>query len=313
MRQTYQILIVAGLILLISMGLLISNLLLDIEKIPPGLLVTDNADIQTDNSQEKPVVLIGVISRYAPYLIYEGYQPIMDYLTDNSEYTYTLRLSSSYQDAADKLINGEVAASFFGTKIYLDMSDRAAIEPILAPVSSDGTPFIQSILITSSSSSIMSLDDISGKSIALPSQLSFSGQWGMIHLIKENYLDTSSLGKMQHFAHHQTVVYKVLKNEYDIGVVKDRVAEEYADKGIRILSESPPFPSSPIVTMKSTDDPAITVMKDLLLRLNPENEEDRMILDSWDPEFAYGFTEVSADLYAGVKKSLQDSLGRIFK
>lgn len=313
MKQTYQLLIAAGLILLVSLGLLFSRILLNIEYIPPE--VSEQVDsTAVDRHEGKPTVLIGVISRYAPYLIYEGYQPIMDYLTENSDYIYSLRLSSSYQDAADKLINGEVAASFFGTKIYLEMVDRADIEPILAPLGPAGTPFIHSMLITSNTSPVHTAHDLVGRSIALPSELSFSGQWGMIHLMRSNGLKIDSFLKIQHFSHHQTVVYKVLKHEYDVGVVKDRVAEEFANQGIRVLAVSPPFPSSPIVALhQRASSPEILKMKELLLKLDPSNETDRTLIRQWDPEFAYGFTEVSRDLYVNVKSSIEDSLREIFK
>ena len=306
-KRTYLFLILAGLILLLSTGLLFTNLLLDIERVPPGSLGMEESIFPVDSSKQKPVVHIGVISRYAPYLIYEGYQPIMDYLTDNSEYTYSLRLSSSYQDAADKLLNGDVAASFFGTQIYLDMAESADIVPILAPLSEDGTPFVHSVLITGEDSPIRTIRDLAGKSLALPSQRSFSGQWGMVYLIKSNRLASAELGKVQHFAYHQTVIYKVLRGEYDAGVVKDRVADEFLDKGIRIIASSPPFPSAPIVTRRGTHDPAVVKMKDLLLRLNPADQHDKEILASWDPEFAYGFAEITAEMYSQAQVLLEDS------
>ena len=46
-----------------------------------------------EKSKDKPVIYFGVISRYPPRKIYEGYQPIMDYLTHHSEYLFKLKLN----------------------------------------------------------------------------------------------------------------------------------------------------------------------------------------------------------------------------
>ena len=307
MRKTYIFLIVTGLVLFVSAGLLFVNYLLNIERIPAGMLEWAVVDSTAHDTREKPMVRIGVISRYAPYLLYEGYQPVMDYLTENSGYTYSLRLSSSYQDAVNKLRDGEVAASFFGTKIYLDAAQSMDIKPVLAPLSNDGTPFIHAVVIVRSTSEYHSLADLKKYTLALPSRYSYSAQWWTTHLGGNQQKPQT----VQYFAHHQTVIYKVLKGEYDVGVVKNRVAEEFREKGIRVIAESPSYPSAPLVVLRDSDNPAVESMRDLLLKLDPERPEDSEILSTWDPEFANGFTAVTSELYRGLDYDVRSSSAEV--
>jgi len=258
----------------------------------------------------KPLLTIGVVSRYPPPVIYHGYQPIMDYLTERTAYRFELRTASSYQDAVDQLNRGDVAAAFLGTYIYIRAHQQYGVQAILKPLNENGEPVSRSVLITRTDSPIREVKDLRGKRVALPSQDSFSGNWLPLAEFPRAGFAGGDLPSVRHFAHHQSVIYQVLKGSFDAGVVKERVAREYGDRNIRIVSSSAPIPGSPLVTARDCDTAVIRSLQRALLAIDVRTPGDRERVRQWDPEFRYGFAVATDGDYDGVRALLRAQNGK---
>lgn len=253
----------------------------------------------------KPVVRFGVISRYPPTLIYQGYQPLMNYLTENTPYRFVLKLSSSYQQTVEQLARGEVAAAFLGSYIYVLTREKYGLQAILKPLNENFEPYFHSVLITRSDSPIYGIQDLKGMRLALPSRQSFSGNWLFQGELQRHGLSPDDLKSVRHFSHHHTVIYQVLKGNFDAGVVKDRVAREYLNRGIRICAFSQPIPSSPIVISRKSDPRVVEEIRRALLKIDVHQEKYRQLVSYWDREFAYGFVEAADSDYDTILSLLQ--------
>jgi phosphonate transport system substrate-binding protein len=247
--------------------------------------------------QGREVVRIGVISRFAPNIIYQGYQPILDYLNQNGSYIYELRLSTSYQDAVDRLVSGEVAASFLGAWLTSELDPSGHLEPLLAPLNAEGASEFHAVLVTGPSSGIGGVAELAGRRVALPSARSWSGNWlansGLAHV----GLDTADLAEIHHFDHHQTVVWQVLRGNFDAGVVKESVAARYRSEGLVSLERSGPIPGPPLVGNRLAAPAALAEITDLLLAIDAKHPQDKALLDTWTSEFSHGFVKISMDHY----------------
>ena len=67
---------------------------------------------------DKQIRYFGVISRYTPREIFAGYQPIMDFLTENTPYQFELLLNNSYEGTAEQLGKGEIVIASLGSLVY---------------------------------------------------------------------------------------------------------------------------------------------------------------------------------------------------
>lgn len=269
----------------------------------PGLASGDSLRLK------KPVLSIGVVSRYPPPVIFQVYQPIMDYLTAHTGYSFELRPASSYQEAVDDLVRGDVVAAFLGTYIYVRVHQEYGIRAILKPLNEDGKPLSRSVLITTTESPIRTLQDLRGKSIALPSAESFSGNWLPLAEFPKTTFMPDGLPTIKHFAHHQSVVYQVLKGNFDAGVVRERVARQFSDRNIRIVLFSAPFPGAPLVVRKDCDSAIVGSLQSALLAIDVRREADRELVRQWDQEFQYGFTVATDTDYDGVRALFRERKG----
>jgi phosphonate transport system substrate-binding protein len=264
----------------------------------------------TVTGSDKPVVYFGVISRYPPTLIYQGYQPLMDYLTEQTPYRFELKLSSSYQQTVEQLASGEVAAAFLGSYIYVLTRRRYGLQAILKPLNENFEPYFHSVLITRTDSPIYRVPDLKHKKLALPSRQSFSGNWLLRFELSRFGLTPADLDSIHYFSHHHTVIYQVLKGNFDAGVVKDRVAREYLNRGIRICAYSSPVPGSPIVISRKSPPRVVAAIRQALLKVDVHQEPYRQLVSRWDREFAYGFVEASDSDYDSILQIIGSDKGR---
>lgn len=244
-------------------------------------------------SNEHPVVRVGVVSRFAPNIIYRLYQPIMDYLNSQSERHHELALSESYQDAARSLRLGEVQASFLGAWMCHQLSADSGLIPVAMPVNAEGVSRFNVVLITAQDSQIHSLADLKGRRVAVPSDQAFSGNWLQNGGLENAGIGVADLDSIQHFQHHETVIWQVLRGNFDAGVVKENLAQRYQARGLRTVALSPSIPGPPLVICSKDESEGVQEIIRLLLALDRNNPQDRAVMESWTPEFAFGFIPVN--------------------
>lgn len=252
------------------------------------------------------VVHFGVIPRYNPIIMYRSYQPMMDYLTKNTAYQFELKLSRDYQQAVEFLGNGTTQFASLGDVTFVEAQTQFGAVPILKPINRDGLPFYRSIIIVADNSPIKNIEDLHGRSFAFGDPHSTSG-----NLIPRTYLQRQgiSLSKMKSFVHlesHDAVAKAVLKGNVDAGAVKDVVARRYQQHGLRFLGQSQPIPAVPIVTRKDTPRELVDAVKEVLLNIDPTDQQTQQTLQAWDPEFSHGFVPAELDDYREIFKLMKN-------
>ncbi|MDP6456440.1 MAG: PhnD/SsuA/transferrin family substrate-binding protein [Candidatus Marinimicrobia bacterium] len=238
---------------------------------------------------DKPVQYFGVVSRYTPREIYLGYQPIMDYLSEKTPYLFELKLSTSYAGTAEQLGSGEICAASLGSLIYVTSQKEYGLNVLLRPLNAKGKDYFHIVFVTRSDSPIEDLPDLRGKRLLFPSEESLTGQWMPHYLSAHSSIMPDDLLRYEFVPYHTTVAERVLSGEFDAGVVKSVVADQYVAKGLKVFHISPPIPSTPIVVSSQTPREIEKAISDALLAIDPADPGMRERLESWDEEFSHGF------------------------
>ena len=239
---------------------------------------------------------IGVVSRFAPAITYETYQPLIDYLNRVTPYHFRLRLGGSYEETVDQLASQEVIAAFLGSYIFVQVRDELPIEPLLRPLNRDGEPVTRSALIVRRGGPVTEIAELEGRSLALPSPASFSGNWLTRMALREHAMSVDDLAQVQFFDYHHTVVFQVLWGRFDAGVVRESVAQEYVDKGIDVLLSSPSFSGAPLVIHEDAEPNLVEVLETALLDIPASFSK------GLGGEFANGFVEARDEHYDLLEK-----------
>lgn len=266
--------------------------------------------VQKPAAVQKPVVHFGMISRYNPVVMYEEYQPIMDYLTSQTPYHFELKLGKTYDDDVRFLEQGITQIASLGVITYLEAHARFGAVPILKALNPQGDPFYRSIIIVRQDSDIHVMADLKGRTFCFAAAHSTSSNlYGRYSLMQAGVF-LHDLAKYENLKHHDQVAKAVLSGRYDAGAVRDIVAYRYEPMGLRFLSVSEPIPSSPIAIRADMPSELRQAVQDALLRLDRDNPEHRQLMAGWNEEFRYGFATASDGDYAPIRTMLNTIPGK---
>lgn len=255
-------------------------------------------------SKGKQTVYFGVIPRDNPRILYEKYQPLLDYLAARTPYTYELVLSKNYEDTVNALGNGEIDVALLGPLAYLEARAKYGAISILKPKGANGDARYRSVIITKKGTAFKQLSDLKGKSVAFSASKSTSGNLIPRYLLANSGLHLSDLGRYTNYDYHDSVVKAVLKGQQDAGAVRDSVAQKYAKLGIEIIAASDPIPTGPLVAGPGTPYAVIEDIKRALSGLDPADADHMKILQRLDDDLRYGFMDAGDSDYSDIRAKI---------
>lgn len=247
----------------------------------------------------KQIVRFSAITLYHPIVMYQKYQPLMAFLSENTSYQFELKLSQNYNDIIQFLKEDQVQIALLGGVTYLAAKEQFNVVPVLKPLGEDGTPYYRSVFITRAGNDrINGITDLAGKSVAFASRMSTSGYIAPLYeLYTKGGMTLDDLSKHVNLKYHDAVAREVLRGNFEAGVVINSVASRFSNKGLKVIHISDPIPGLPIVARADAPLEMIQEIKKALLGLDYQNPSHRKILDQWDEEFKYGFAEASVSDY----------------
>lgn len=267
--------------------------------------VVDNSKAPvTVKVRDKKIVYFGVIPRDNPRIMYEKYQPLLDYLAEKTPYAYELVLKKNYEETVNAIGSGEMDVALLGPLTYLEARAKYGAISVLKSKGGDGTPRYRSVIIKKKDSPISSLAGLRGKSVAFASSKSTSGNLMPRYLLANAGIHLNELSDYANFDYQDSVVKAILKGQYTAGAVRDSVARKYMRLGITIIAESESIPTGPLVAGPGTPFTVIENIKQALLELNPQDSNGQKVLKRLDDDFKSGFTEASDKDYGDIRSKI---------
>lgn len=249
-------------------------------------------------------VRFGIIPRDNPRIMYEKYQPLLDYLSSETPYSYELVLKKNYEETVEALSTGETDIALLGPLTYLEARARCGAVCILKPKGADGRARYKSVIVKRKDNPLQGLSGLKGESVAFASSKSTSGNLLPRYLLADAGIHLNDLKGYANFDFHDSVVKAVLKGQYTAGAVRDSVARKYMKLGIDVIAESGDIPMGPLVVGPGVPPPVTEAVKKALLKLNPSDPGGQKVLKRLDEDFRNGFTEASDGDYEGVRSRI---------
>jgi len=266
-------------------------------------VVGDNVKA-SEKLKDRKIIYFGVIPRDNPRIMYEKYQPLLDYLSEETPYTYELVLKKTYEETVNALGSGETDVALLGPLTYLEARVRYGAISILKSKGADGTTSYKSVIINKKDSPVRGLSDLKGKSVAFASSKSTSGNLIPRYLLASSGIHLNDLSGYANFDYHDSVVKAILKGQYTAGAVRDSVAKKYMKLGIDIIAESEAIPTGPLVVGPGTPYAVTENIKKALLALNPQNDSGQKVLKRLDEDFRNGFTGAADEDYVDIRAKI---------
>jgi len=263
-------------------------------------LVSDNS-IPSRGERGKETIFFGVIPRDNPRIMYEKYQPLLDYLSERTSYTYELVLKKNYEDTVNALGRGEIDIALLGPLTYLEARAKYGAICLLKPKGIDGRATYKSFIIKKNDSPIRDLSELKGKRFAFSASKSTSGNLMPRYLLANSGIHLNDLRNYANFDYHDSVIKAILKGQYDAGAVRDSVVRKYKKLGIETIAESEEIPTGPLVIGTKTPFAVAENIKKALLELDPSNPVHQNILKRLDEDLRNGFMEARDEDYGEIR------------
>ena len=219
----------------------------------------------TTQKTDRQTIYFGVIPRDNPRIMYERYQPLLDYLSEKTFHKYELALKKNYAETVNAIGSGEINIAILGPLTYLEAHAKYGAICILKPKGADGHATYKSVIITKKDSGISKISELKGKTVAFAASKSTSGNLIPRYLLANSGVHLNDLRQYVNFDYHDSVVKAILKGQYDAGSVRDSVARKYMKLGIETIAESEAIPTGPLVAGPKTPLPVIEDIKKLFL------------------------------------------------
>ena len=255
--------------------------------------------------KDNKIIYLGVIPKDNPRIMYEKYQPLLDYLAEKTPYQYELLLKKNYEDTVTALGTGETNVALLGPLTYLEARAKYGAVSILKARGVEGTATYKSVIIVRNGLPVRTIADLKGKSVAFASSKSTSGNLIPRYLLAGAGIHLNELGSYTNFDYHDSVVKAVLKGQYSAGAVRDSVARKYMKLGITVIAESESIPTGPLTAGPGTPQVVIEDIKKALLALDPKNADDQRVLKRLDEDCKNGFTEATDKDYADIRSKIK--------
>jgi phosphonate transport system substrate-binding protein len=246
---------------------------------------------------EKATVRFGVIPRYNPHVTYEYYQPLMDYLSRNTQYRFELRLGRTYLDTIEDLRKGTIDVAYLGGATYAIARHRFGARALVKPRNAEGGTTYRCFIIVRKDSPIRTIQDLRGKSVAFGARRATTGSLIPSYMLFGSGVTPNHLKVVKNLHNHEEVAKAVLKGLYDAGAVKDVVAWKYEAQGLRVIAESEDLPNAPIAAGRTLSRDAEEAMVKALLSIDGSSPEEKADLARWGPELQHGFVRARGEEY----------------
>jgi phosphonate transport system substrate-binding protein len=206
-----------------------------------------------------------------PSRLVDRFQPLCDYLSLRLDRPVALYIAHSYGDQVRRISHGQVDLAYMGPTPYLRARDHY-LSPqtgrdlsLLAGETFGGEPGYRGVIVTLASGPIRTLGDLRGQTLALGAHRSFSGHFVPRALLWQAGMTLADLKDYAWLGRHERVALAVAHGDFAAGGLREDVARQYLDRGLRILVRSPLLP--PHVVVGGPDlDPAIgAAVRDALI------------------------------------------------
>ncbi len=271
-------------------------------------IVSGDHDV-TKSESEKKTIYFGAIPRDNPRIMYEGYQPLLDYLSEKTPYRYELVLKKNYEETVEAMGRGEMDIAILGPLTYLEVRKKYGAYCILRPRASNGKGTYRSVIIKRKGSPIKTLSDLKGKSFSFSDYKSTSGNLIPRYMLAEKGIHLRELKSYKNFDYQESVVKAIVRGEFDAGGVKDSVARKYGRLGIEIVAISGEIPTGPVVVRKGLPEKIVKDIEEALLDLGSENTDSNGIINRLNEELKNGFMKASDNDYEGIRRRINDAHG----
>ena len=268
------------------------------------VLIAELKHFKSDKDKKKNSTMsMGVIPLESPAEMYKRFLPLSNYLSEKLNKQVELKVEVDYDNTINNIGEGITDLCYMTPSTYIKAKQKYGVEVLLKALR-HGKPYQRIVIISRKGGKIRNVSDIKGNSFAFGDLLSTSSYIIPRIMLHEEGINLEDLSFHDFLGHHDDVAKAVLKGDFDAGGIMESAAEEFKDKGLKLLKYSMNVPEFNICVKKEMPEELKSAIKQTLLDLTDEDNEGKMILQSISPAYT-GFVEAQHDDYKEIMEAMK--------
>lgn len=244
---------------------------------------------------------LGSVAMDIPAEMVRRLTPLAKYLSEQTGLNVEFRASPNLGSAVDELGKNTTQIAYFTPAAYLEAHEKYGAEPLVNPLSKGKGTFTLMIAVAKNSP-IKTVEDLRGKKFA------FGDKKALLQpaVVENSGIKLSEFASYDYLNHYDNIAKAVINGDFDAGILKDTIAEKFADQGIRVIHTSPPLPSYLFAINKKLPPKTVAKLKKAMLALKDDTEEHKAILTALEKGYN-GFEAASDKDFDAIRRLLAHS------
>lgn len=248
------------------------------------------------HAAEPEELYLGSVAMDVPAEMVRRLTPLTDYLTKTTGIKISFRASPNLGSAVNELGKDFTQIAYLTPVAYIEARDKYKARPLVSPLTHGKSTFTLVVAVRSDSP-YNSMQDLRGKKFA----------FGDEKALLQRAVVVGGGVKLEEFAnyaflrHYDNIAKAVLNQDFDAGILKDTIYEEFAPKGLRRLYTSPPLSSYLFAVSDRLPPATVKKLRTALLELNASKPGHQAILKELDQGYD-GFEPVEDKDYDAIRK-----------
>lgn len=254
-------------------------------------------------AQQKAVadksVTMGSVAMDIPVEMIKRLSALTNYLALTTGLNIRFRPSPNLGSAVDDLGSNQTQIAYLTPVAYIDARLKYGVIPLVAPTIK-GRPHFSLVIGARTGSDIRTPSDLKGKCFA------FGDEKALLQKAAVASIGLST-GDFSHFAylkHYDNIAKAVMAGDFDGGILKDSIADDFKDKGITVIGSTPPLPSYIFAVHPSMPASVRIKLRDAFLALKKDTPIGAATLEAFDSSYD-GFVVIQDSAYDPVRKLIQ--------
>lgn len=266
-----------------------------------GLSLTSSWAASNPHAQTSQVTM-GSVAMDIPVEMIRRMSALTNYLALSTNLNIRFRPSPNLGSAVEDLGTGQTQIAYLTPVAYIEARRKYGVIPLVAPTI-QGRPYFSLVIAVKAGSGIGTPAELKGRRFA------FGDEKALLQRAAVESMGVK-LTDFSHFAylkHYDNIAKAVLAGDFDGGILKDSVADDFKNKGVVVIGSTPPLPSYIFAVHPGMPVAVRNKLRHALLALKKATPEGNATLEAFDNAYD-GFVVVDDQAYDPVRKLIQPYL-----
>jgi len=247
-------------------------------------------------------VTMGSVAMDIPVEMIRRMSALTNYLALSTNLNIRFRPSPNLGSAVEDLGTGQTQIAYLTPVAYIEARRKYGVIPLVAPTI-QGRPYFSLVIAVKAGSGIGTPAELKGRRFA------FGDEKALLQraAVESMGVKLTDFSRFAYLKHYDNIAKAVLAGDFDGGILKDSVADDFRNKGIVVIGSTPPLPSYIFAVHPGMPVAVRNKLRNALLALKKDTPEGSATLEAFDNTYD-GFVVVDDQAYDPVRKLIQPYL-----